>query len=186
MKKRELQPDTTGATEKRTYTRLRFPREIRRDRPILVGLAKTLAVMQKKSGLKKPEYAKTLGISGAAFRMLRNCSANPKLDPLFEMSIRLQIPLCALCGAEEVRGRLIATDHALKHMALVISEMTATVGATDADKSKFLGISLLQFYLIRRLEASPPLLVCEEMAGRLGISVWEFLGVDANTPLRTD
>lgn len=70
--------------------------------------------------------------------------------------------------------------------ALVIGEMTATVGATDADKAKFLGISLLQFYLIRRLEASPPLLVCEEMAGRLGISVWEFLGVDANLPLRTD
>lgn len=186
MKKHETQPDTTGTTEKRTYTRLRFPREIRRDRPILVGLAKTLAVLQKKSGLQKPEYAKKLGISSATFRMLRNCSANPKLDPLFEMSIRLQIPLCTLCDAEGVRGRLISTDHALKHMALVIGEMTATVGATDADKAKFLGISLLQFYLIRRLEASPPLLVCEEMAGRLGISVWEFLGVDANSPLRTD
>lgn len=186
MQKREKQPDTTAAREKRPYTRLRFPPEIRRDRPILVGLAQTLATLQKKSGLKKPEYAKSLGISGAAFRMLRSCSANPKLDRLFEMSIRLQIPLCTLCGDDEVRGRLIATDHALKHMALVIGEMTATIGATDADKAKFLGISLLQFYLIRRLEAGPPLLMCEEMAARLGISVWEFLGVDASVPLRTD
>lgn len=178
--------DTPVARERRSYKRLHFPRDVRATTPILVGLAQTLVTLHKNSGLKKPEYAKRIGVSGAAFRMLRNRSANPKLDRLFNMSIRLQIPLCALCGVEDVAGRLIATEHALKHMAVVIGERTAKIGTADADRAKFLGISLLQFGLIRRLEASPSLLVCEAIAGRLGITIWELLGVDASKPLRMD
>ena len=64
--------------------------------PHLERLAKNLVAHLEESGMTKPEFAESIGMSGSQFRYLRSRAANPSVEMLAKISAKLKTPLYEL------------------------------------------------------------------------------------------
>ena len=64
--------------------------------PHLERLAKNLVAHLEESGMTKPEFAESIGMSGSQFRYVRSRAANPSIEMLAKISAKLKTPLYEL------------------------------------------------------------------------------------------
>jgi transcriptional regulator with XRE-family HTH domain len=86
----------------------------------LVALAATLIRYEQRSGLKKPEFAETIGISGSQYRSIRRQASNPSIIQLATIAEKLRIPLFTLLGVDVPGGKKLSGLKMTAHIALVV------------------------------------------------------------------
>jgi len=151
--------------------------------PHLERLAKNLIAHLEESGMKKPEFAESIGMSGSQFRYVRSRVANPSIEMLANISGKLKTPLYELLeDAELGRRRNLSAKQMAKSLAMIVKKKYAESGLEKEAFAEEIGVSLPQLYLMLRGDANPSLLVVIEIARRLGLGIWELLGVE---PIRT-
>jgi transcriptional regulator with XRE-family HTH domain len=147
--------------------------------PHLERLANQLVAHLEKSGMTKPEFAASIGMSGSQFRYVRSRVANPSIEMLAKISAKLKTPLYELLeDARLGRRRNMSAKQMTKSIAAIVKQKYAESGLEKEEFAKLIGISLPQLYLMLRGDSNPSLLVVVEIARRLGVGVWELLGVE--------
>ena len=145
----------------------------------LANLANRLIAELTKSGLTKPEFAESIGMSGSQFRYARRRLINPSILMLSEISKKLRIPLYELLEAKPARNRKNPSGQKMiETIGAVVNRCYRESGLTKQDFAKFVNVSLPQLYLITDGVSNPSLLVLVKLAERLDISLWELLGVE--------
>jgi transcriptional regulator with XRE-family HTH domain len=148
--------------------------------PHLERLATNLIAHLEESGMTKPEFAKSIGMSGSQFRYVRARVANPSIEMLATISAKLKTPLyelledCRLGNRRNLSGKQMT-----KHLSVILKRKHLESGLEKEEFAKIIGVSLPQLYLMLRGDSNPSLLVVAEIARRLGIGLWELLGVEA-------
>ena len=61
---------------------------------------------------------------------------------------------------------------------MVVKKKYADSGLHKEQFAKVIGVSLPQLYLMLRVDSNPSLLIVIEIARRLGVGMWELLGVE--------
>lgn len=147
--------------------------------PHLERLAKNLVLHLEQSGMKKPEFADSIGMSGSQFRYVRSRVANPSIEMLAKISAKLKTPLYELLeDAKLGRRRNLSAKQMSKSLAVIVKKKYAESGLDKEEFAKVIGVSLPQLYLMLRGDSNPSLLVVVEIARRLGVGMWELLGVE--------
>lgn len=147
--------------------------------PHLERLARNLISHLEKSGMTKPDFAKSIGMSGSQFRYVRARAANPSIEMLAKISAKLKTPLyelledCQLGHRRNLSGKQMA-----KNLSVILKGKYLESGLEKEQFAKIIGVSLPQLYLMLRGDSNPSLLVVAEIARRLGIGMWELLGVE--------
>ena len=147
--------------------------------PHLERLAKNLITHLEKSGMTKPEFAESIGMSGSQFRYVRSRAANPSIEMLGKISAKLKTPLYELL--EDCRlghRRNLSAKQMTKNLSMVVKRKYAESELDKEQFAKVIGVSLPQLYLMLRGDSNPSLLIVIEIARRLGIGMWELLGVE--------
>ena len=83
----------------------KFSAAERRRSPYLIALAATLIRYEQRSGLKKPEFAETIGISESQYRSIRRKASNPSIIQLATIAGKLRIPIFTLLGVDVPGGK---------------------------------------------------------------------------------
>jgi transcriptional regulator with XRE-family HTH domain len=147
--------------------------------PHLERLARNLIAHLEASGMTKPEFAQLIGMSGSQFRYVRSRTANPSIEMLANVSFKLKTPLYELLeGCELGHRRNLSAKQMAKSLSITIKEKYLECGLDKEQFAKVIGVSLPQLYLMMRGNSNPSLLVVAEIAKRLGIGMWELLGVE--------
>jgi len=147
--------------------------------PYLARLSRNLISRLERSGMKKPDFAASIGMSGSQFRYIRGRAANPTIRTLASISKRLGIPLYELLEDAPLRDRRNpSADKMVATLSSVVKHKFHASGMSNKEFANFISMSLPQFYLIIRGESSPSLLVVEEIANRLELRLWQLLGVE--------
>jgi transcriptional regulator with XRE-family HTH domain len=147
--------------------------------PHLERLAKNLVAHLEASGMTKPEFAESIGMSGSQFRYVRSRAANPSIEMLARISAKLKTPLYELLEDCQLgHRRNLSAKQMTKHLSLVVKRKYADSGLAKEQFAKVIGVSLPQLYLMLRGESNPSLLIVIEIARRLGIGMWELLGIE--------
>jgi transcriptional regulator with XRE-family HTH domain len=147
--------------------------------PHLERLAKNLIAHLEKSGMKKPEFAESIGMSGSQFRYVRSRAANPSIEMLAKISAKLKTPLYELLEDCKLgHRRNLSAKQMNKNLSMVVNRKYADSGLDKEQFAKVIGVSLPQLYLMLRGDSNPSLLIVIEIARRLGIGMWELLGVE--------
>jgi transcriptional regulator with XRE-family HTH domain len=146
----------------------------------LEALAKNLIARQAKCGLKKPEFAELIGMSGSQFRYVRRRLANPSILMLATIAEKMETSLYELLENDKLGSRRnLSGEQMTQHLSRVIKEKFEASGMESKDEfAKMIGVSLPQLYLILNGTSNPSLLVVEEMGKRLDVGLWEMLGVE--------
>jgi transcriptional regulator with XRE-family HTH domain len=153
--------------------------EDRLDSPHLERLANTLVEHLEESGLTKPEFAASIGMSGSQFRYVRSRTANPSIEMLAKISAKLKTPLFELLEDKKLgRRRDLSAKQMAKSLATIVKKKYEESGLEKDAFAEEIGVSLPQLYLMLRGEANPSLLSVIEIAKRLGVGMWELLGVE--------
>ena len=151
--------------------------------PHLERLAKKLIARLEESGMTKPEFAESIGMSGSQFRYVRSRVANPSIETLAKISAKLKTPLYELLeDAKLGRRRALSAKQMAKSLSTIVKQKYDESGLEKEAFAETIGVSLPQLYLMLRGDANPSLLVVVEIAKRLRIGMWELLGVE---PVRT-
>ena len=147
--------------------------------PHLERLAKNLVAHLEESGMTKPEFAESIGMSGSQFRYVRSRAANPSIEMLAKISVKLKRPLYELLEDCQLgHRRNLSSKQMTKSLSLVVKRKYADSGLDKEQFAKVIGVSLPQLYLMLRGDSNPSLLIVIEIAKRLGIGMWELLGVE--------
>jgi transcriptional regulator with XRE-family HTH domain len=147
--------------------------------PYLKTLSKNLTSMQEKSGLKKPDFAEFIGMSGSQFRYVRARAANPSIDMLATIAKRLKMPLYELLENDKLAHRRNPSAAEMNEvLSAIVKEKYKASGLANDEFANYIGVSIPQFYLILRGVANPSLLVVAEIAKRLNVGMWQLLGVE--------
>ena len=148
--------------------------------PLLERLADTLLCLQGESGLTKPEFATLLGISGSQFRYLRRRLTNPSIHSLAHISRHIKLPLYQLLENKPLgnRKRLAGQQMSVSFGKIITRFYTAS-GLSKQEFANRIDVGFSQLYVIMKGDSNPSLLVAEEIAKRLGISLWQLLGVES-------
>jgi transcriptional regulator with XRE-family HTH domain len=147
--------------------------------PHLERLAKNLIAHLEKSGMQKPEFAESIGMSGSQFRYVRSRTANPSIEMLAKISAKLKTPLYELLEDCQLgHRRNLSAKQMTKNLSMVVKRKYAESGLDKEQFAKVIGVSLPQLYLMLRGDSNPSLLIVIEIARRLGIGMWELLGVE--------
>ena len=147
--------------------------------PHLERLAKNLVAHLEESGMTKPEFAESIGMSGSQFRYVRSRTANPSIEMLAKISAKLKTPLYELLEDCQLgHRRNLSAKQMTKNLSVVVKRKYADSGLDKEQFAKVIGVSLPQLYLMLRGDANPSLLIVIEIARRLGIGIWELLGVE--------
>ena len=149
----------------------------RRRSPYLIALAATLIRYEQRSGLKKPEFAETIGISELQYRSIRRKASNPSIIQLATIAGKLRIPLFTLLGVDVPGGKKLSGLKMTAHIALVVGRKCQESGLDRIVFAKKIGVSVPQFYIMLDGRANPMLLVADALATRLGVTLWQLLGV---------
>ena len=153
--------------------------EDRRASPHLERLAKNLVAHLEESGMTKPEFAESIGMSGSQFRYVRSRAANPSIEMLAKISAKLKTPLYELLEDCQLgHRRNLSAKQMTKNLSLVVKRKYADSGLDKEQFAKVIGVSLPQLYLMLRGDSNPSLLIVIEIARRLGVGLWELLGVE--------
>jgi transcriptional regulator with XRE-family HTH domain len=150
--------------------------------PHLQTLAKKLIAKHETSGLTKPEFAEKIGMSGSQFRYVRRCLANPSIVKLATIAKALNTPLYELLENDSLGDRKnLSGPKMVDHFAAVVNQRYKQSGLNKNEFAKLICVSLPQLYLILNGTSNPSLLVVVGIGDRLGLGLWELLGVE---PLR--
>ena len=130
--------------------------------------------------MTKPEFAAAIGMSGSQFRYLRSRTANPSIELLGAIASKLKTPLYELLedGKLGRRRRNLTARQMTKSIAVVTKRKLDESGLDKDAFAEAIGVSLPQLYVMLRGDANPSILVAIEIAGRLGVGLWELLGVE--------
>jgi len=147
--------------------------------PHLERLAKNLVALLEESGMSKPEFAESIGMSGSQFRYVRSRAANPSIEMLARISAKLKTPLYELLEDCQLgHRRNLSAKQMTKNLSVVVKRKYADSGLDKEQFAKVIGVSLPQLYLMLRGDSNPSLLTVIEIARRLGVGMWELLGVE--------
>lgn len=187
MNKRRVTGGARGrktATPKGEYQRLIVHSiEDRLASPHLERLAKNLIEHLDESGMTKPDFAASIGMSGSQFRYVRSRAANPSIEMLAKISAKLKTPLYELLeDAKLGRRRDLSAKQMAKNLAAIVKKKYEESGLEKEAFAEEIGVSLPQLYLMLRGDANPSLLGVIEIAKRLSVGMWELLGVEPIRP----
>jgi transcriptional regulator with XRE-family HTH domain len=147
--------------------------------PLLERLADRLLSLQNDSGLTKPEFAAFLGISGSQFRYLRRRLTNPSIHSLAHITTQVKIPLYQLLENKPLGNRKrLSGEQMSACFGKTVSRYYAASGLSKQEFADKIDVGFSQLYVIMKGESNPSLLVAEEIAKRLGITLWQLLGVE--------
>lgn len=147
--------------------------------PYLARLSRNLISRLERSGMKKPDFAASIGMSGSQFRYVRARTANPTIRALASISESLSIPLYELLEDAPLGVRRNpSADEMVATLSSVVKRKFRASGMSNKEFANFISMSLPQFYLIIRGVSSPSLLTVEEIANRLKLRLWQLLGVE--------
>jgi transcriptional regulator with XRE-family HTH domain len=147
--------------------------------PLLERLADRLLSLQNDSGLTKPEFAAFLGISGSQFRYLRRRLTNPSIHALAHISTQVKIPLYQLLENKPLGNRKrLSGDQMSACFGKTVSRYYAASGLSKQEFADKIDVGFSQLYVVMKGESNPSVLVAEEIAKRLGITLWQLLGVE--------
>ena len=148
--------------------------------PLLERLADTLLCLQGESGLTKPEFATLLGISGSQFRYLRRRLTNPSIHSLAQISRQIKLPLYQLLEHKPLGNRKrLAGQQMSASFGKIITRFYTASGLSKQEFATRIDVGFSQLYVIMKGESNPSLLVAEQIAKRLGITLWQLLGVES-------
>ena len=148
--------------------------------PLLERLADRLLSLQNDSGVTKPEFAAFLGISGSQFRYLRRRLTNPSIHSLAHISTQVKIPLYQLLENKPLGNRKrLSGEQMSACFGKTVSRYYAASGLSKQEFADKIDVGFSQLYVIMKGESNPSLLVAEEIAKRLGITLWQLLGVES-------
>jgi transcriptional regulator with XRE-family HTH domain len=148
--------------------------------PLLERLADTLLSLQGESGLTKPEFATLLGISGSQFRYLRRRLTNPSIHSLAHISRQIKLPLYQLLENKPLGNRKrLAGQQMSASFGKIITRFYTASGLSKQEFATRIDVGFSQLYVIMKGESNPSLLVAEQIAKRLGITLWQLLGVES-------
>jgi transcriptional regulator with XRE-family HTH domain len=147
--------------------------------PHLERLAKNLIAHLEKSGMTKPEFAESIGMSGSQFRYVRSRAANPSIEMLAKIAAKLKTPLYELLEDCQLgHRRNLSAKQMTRSLSIIVKGRYVESGLDKEQFAKIIGVSLPQLYLMLRGDSNPSLLIVAEIARRLGIGMWELLGVE--------
>lgn len=147
--------------------------------PHLERLAKNLIAHLEKSGMTKPEFAESIGMSGSQFRYVRSRAANPSIEMLAKIAAKLKAPLYELLEDCQLgHRRNLSAKQMTRNLSIIVKRKYVESGLDKEQFAKIIGVSLPQLYLMLRGDSNPSLLIVAEIARRLGIGMWELLGVE--------
>jgi len=145
----------------------------------LERLAQRLRALQTASGMTNPEYAEFLGMSGSQFRYVRRRLANPSVHMLAHVAKQTKIPLYELLEGRRLGDRKrLSGPQMSKHFGKVVSRFYQASGLSKQAFADSIDVGFSQLYVIMKGDSNPALLVAEELAQRLGITLWQLLGVE--------
>lgn len=145
----------------------------------LERLSKNLTARLDRSGLKKPEFAAAIGMSGSQFRYIRARVANPTIRMLATIAGNLEIPLYELLEDAPLGDRRdLTAEEMIEALSVVVKHKFDRSGMSNKEFAKFIAVSVPQFYLILRGVSNPSLLAVEEIAKRVNVGIWQLLGVE--------
>ena len=148
--------------------------------PLLERLADTLHSLQARSGKTKPEYAEFLGVSGSQFRYLRRRLSNPSIHSLAHIAKQVRIPLYQLLENKPLEDRKRPSGPQMsRRFGDIVSRFYASSGLSKQKFADKIDVGFSQLYVIMKGESNPSLLVAEQIAKRLGITLWQLLGVES-------
>jgi DNA-binding XRE family transcriptional regulator len=116
----------------------------RRRSPYLIALAATLIRYEQRRGLKKPEFAETIGISESQYRSIRRKASNPSIIQLATIAGKLRIPLFTLLGVDVPGGKKLSGLKMTAHIALVVGRKCEESGLDRIVFAKKIGVSVPQ------------------------------------------
>ena len=106
-------------------------------------------------------------------------AANPSIEMLAKISAKLKTPLYELLEDCQLgHRRNLSAKQMTKNLSLVIKRKYVDSGLDKEQFAKVTGVSLPQLYLMLRGDSNPSLLIVIEIASRLGVGMWELLGVE--------
>ena len=118
-------------------------------------------------------------MSGSQFRYVRSRAANPSIETLAKISAKLKTPLYELLEYCQLgHRRNLSAKQMTKNLSVIVKKKYADSGLDKEQFAKFIGVSLPQLYLMLRGDSNPSLLIVIEIARRLGVGMWELLGVE--------
>jgi transcriptional regulator with XRE-family HTH domain len=89
----------------------------------------------------------------------------------------LRIPLFTLLGVEVPGGKKLSGLKMTAHIARVVDRKCEESGLDRIVFAKKIGVSVPQLYIMLDGRSSPMLLVADALATRLGVTLWQLLGV---------
>ncbi|MGJ0393097.1 MAG: hypothetical protein ACR650_10105 [Methylocystis sp.] len=101
--------------------------------------------------MTKPDFAKSIGMSGSQFRYVRARAANPSIEMLARISAKLKTPLyelledCQLGHRRNLSGKQMA-----KNLSVILKGKYLESGLDKEQFAKSIGVSLPQLYLMLR------------------------------------
>jgi transcriptional regulator with XRE-family HTH domain len=148
--------------------------------PHLARLAEQLSVFQTASGKTKPEFAAFLGISGSQFRYVRRRLTNPSIHSLAHIAKQVRIPLYQLLEGKPIGDlRRLSGTQMSKRLGAIVARFYVESTLTKLEFADRIDVGFSQLYVIMKGDSNPSLLVAEEIAKRLGITLWQLLGVES-------
>jgi transcriptional regulator with XRE-family HTH domain len=147
---------------------------------LLEHLADKLLSLQAQSGKTKPEYAEFLGVSGSQFRYLRRRLTNPSVHSLAHIAKQVRVPLYELLESKPLEARKRPSGPQMsRRFGDIVSHFYASSGLTKQKFADKIDVGFSQLYVIMKGESNPSLLVAERIANRLGVTLWQLLGVES-------
>ena len=105
---------------------------------------------------------------------------NPSIRILATIAEKLNAPLYELIEGEELGPRRgLSGQHMVEHLTFMLRRKFAESGLSSEEFAKMANLSLPQLDVMLRGAANPSLLVLLGLANRLGLGLWELLGVEA-------
>jgi transcriptional regulator with XRE-family HTH domain len=186
--KKKAKVRNTGTEKNRTRVET-HPRKIVVTKADMVNsarlerLAKRLTKLHKASGMTKPQYAEFLGVSGSQFRYLRRGRVNPSIHALASLAKRTRIPLYELLEDASLGARKsLSGPQMSENLGKMIARCQKASGLTKEEFADWIDVAFSQFFKIVKGRCNPSLLVSEHIAKRLGMTLWQLLGVEKSEP----
>jgi len=127
----------------------------------------------------KPEFAESIGISGSQFRYVRSRVANPSIQMLATIASKLKVPLYELLEEGKLENRRdLSAEEMTEHLSVILKRKADESGLPKEEFAKLVNLSVPQLYVMLRGDSNPSLLVLVELANRLGLGLWQLLGVE--------
>jgi transcriptional regulator with XRE-family HTH domain len=148
--------------------------------PRLARLARRLDELQQASGLTYPLFAQSLGISRSTLGNLRRREANPTIHSLAQLGENAGISLYELLeDAPLGRRKNLSGEEMTGSFGKVVARFINANGQTKLKFADSIQVAYPQLYRIMNGQSNPTLLVAEHIAKRLGLTLWELLGVES-------